>query len=81
LHPYLGLSWFWKVDPTGTHAEKAKILFEHAFTRYKAAEPAPEPTTHQPAPTSSFSSFIDDVSMADSAVEDVTPAPTISELD
>jgi len=45
------------------------------------AEPVPEPTTRRPAPTSSFSSFIDDVSMADITVEDITPAAPLSELD
>jgi hypothetical protein len=81
LHPYLGLAWFWKVDSTGTRADKAKILFGHAFTRYQAAEPVPEPTTRRPTPASSFSSFIDDVSMADTTVEDISPTPLLSELD
>jgi hypothetical protein len=51
-------------------------LFEHAFARYKDAEPVPEPTTRRPAPTSSFSSFIDDVSMADITVEDPSASLT-----
>jgi hypothetical protein len=81
LHPYLGLSWFRKVDATGSRAERAKILFEHAFARYKAAEPVSEPATRRTAPASSFSSFIDDVSMADTTVEDSAPTPPIRELD
>ncbi|KDR65759.1 hypothetical protein GALMADRAFT_1362644 [Galerina marginata CBS 339.88] len=80
LHPYLGLLWFRKVDPASIRAEKAKILFQHAFARYEAAEPVSEPITRQPAPTSSFSSFIDDVSMADSNVENAPSAPTITFL-
>ena len=70
-----------KVDTTGTRAERAQTLFEHAFTRYKAAEPIPEPVTHKPTPTSSFSSFIDDISMADSNLDNIAPTAIVSELD
>ena len=76
-------SWFRKIDTTGIRAQQAQTLFEHAFTRYKAAEPIPEPVTHRPTPlaTSSFSSFIDDVSMADSNLDNIAPTATVSELD
>lgn len=80
LHPYLGISWFRRVDTSKERARKATDLFEHAFKRYQAAEPAPEPVTRKSMSTSSFSSFIDDVSMADGPDED--PAvPAISEFD
>ena len=69
------------VDTTGKRAEQAQTLFKHAFTRYKAAEPIPEPVIHKPSPTSSFTSFIDDVSMADSNLDTIEPITTVSELD
>jgi hypothetical protein len=63
------------------HAEQAQTLFEHAFTRYKADEPIPEPVTHKPTHSSSFSSFINDVSMANNILDNIAPTATVSELD
>ena len=80
LHPYLGISWFRRVDTTGEHARKATDLLEHAFKNYQAAEPTPKPVTRKLTSSSSFSSFIDDVSMADGEGE-VPAVPAISELE
>ncbi|SRR6266545_2992182 len=76
LHPYLGISWFRKVDVTGHRAEMAKTLFKHAYEGYKAAEPVPIPVARKL--TASSSTFLDDISMADSA-DEVTASdmPTI----
>jgi len=83
LHPYLGISWFrdfcW-IDTTGESARKATDLLEHAFKNYQAAEPTPKPVTCKLMSSSSFSSFIDDISMADSEGE-VPAVPAISKLE
>jgi len=77
LHPYLGVSWFRKIDTTGHRAEMAKTLFKHAYEGYKSAEPVPEPVARKL--TASSSSFLDEICMADDSDPDEVPTsmPTI----
>jgi len=83
LHPYLGISWFRKLDESGERANQALIIFGHAFKSYSEHEKPVEmvPTTSTTTTNSSLS-FLDSISLSD------IPEPTaasnsqsLSELD
>ncbi|KAJ7768113.1 hypothetical protein DFH07DRAFT_736483 [Mycena maculata] len=70
LHPSLNITWFRKLDPEHRlTAERAQVLFEHAYESYRqihANDEAPQPQAPaRPSRSGTLRSFLDDICMVD----------------